>query len=141
MTSNKHVDLRKIENFVRNKYCPEDISKDKGKRANFRKSFKNFIVDGYLTCKGKSRVIFDNDRKFFNTTTLFYRNPILITTFELQSKPFKYFNITIPYSFWYTRRFGEYLFPKGVLVYREKTTPWSIYFLENYDWGVDISLA
>ena len=46
MASNKHVDLGKIENFVRSKYYPEDISKDKGKRANFRKSWKNFkIVD------------------------------------------------------------------------------------------------
>ena len=27
MTSNKHVDLKKIENFVRSKYYPEDISK------------------------------------------------------------------------------------------------------------------
>ena len=38
MESNKHVDLRKIENFVGSKYYPVDMSKDKGKTANFRKS-------------------------------------------------------------------------------------------------------
>ena len=43
MASNKHVDLRKIENFVRNK----------GKAANFRKPRKNFkILDKILTYKG-----------------------------------------------------------------------------------------
>ena len=49
MASNEHVDLRKIENFVRSEYYPKDISKDKGKRANFRKSWKNFkVVVGHL---------------------------------------------------------------------------------------------
>ena len=38
MASNKHYDLRKIENYVRGKCYPEDISKDKLKKANFRKS-------------------------------------------------------------------------------------------------------
>ena len=53
MASNKNVDLRKIANFVRSKYYPEDISKDKGKKANFRKSCKSFkTVDGHLTKKG-----------------------------------------------------------------------------------------
>ena len=42
IASNKHVDLRKIENFVTSKCYSEDISKDKGKKANFRKSCKNF---------------------------------------------------------------------------------------------------
>ena len=32
MASNKHVDLRKTENFVRSKCYPEDISKDKGRK-------------------------------------------------------------------------------------------------------------
>ena len=46
------------------KYYPEDISNDKGKKANFRKSCKNFkIVDGHLTYTGKWKVIFDKDRK------------------------------------------------------------------------------
>ena len=64
IASNKHVDLRKIENIVRSKCHPEDILKDKGKKANFRKSCKNFkIVDGHLTYKGKIRVMFNNDRK------------------------------------------------------------------------------
>ena len=64
MTSNKHVDLRKIENFFRSEHYPENISKDKGKLANFRKSCKNFkIDDGHLTYKGEKKVIFYNDRK------------------------------------------------------------------------------
>ena len=50
MTSNKYVDLKKIENFVRIKCYPEDVSKNKGKKANFRKSCKSFkIGDGHLT--------------------------------------------------------------------------------------------
>ena len=54
MASNKHVDLRKLENFVRSK----------GKKANFRKPCKNFkIVDEYLMYKRKRVVISDNDRK------------------------------------------------------------------------------
>ena len=54
MASNKHVDLRKIENFVRSKYYSEDILIDKRKRGNFRKSCKNFkIIDGDLTYKRK----------------------------------------------------------------------------------------
>ena len=54
MASNKLVELRKIENFVRNKYHPEDIPIDTGKISNFRKSCQNFkIVDGHLTYKGK----------------------------------------------------------------------------------------
>ena len=64
MARNKHIDLRKTENSVRSKCYLEDISKDKGKKANFRKSCKNFkIVDGHLTYNRKRRVIFDNDRK------------------------------------------------------------------------------
>ena len=63
-SNNKHVDFRKTENFVRSKCYPKDKSKDKGEKANFRKSCKNFkIVDGHLTYKGKRKVVFDNDRK------------------------------------------------------------------------------
>ena len=64
MASNKHVDLRKIENFVRSKR----------KTANFRKPCENFkTVDEILAYKGKRWVIFDNDRKVLNhNTTLFY---------------------------------------------------------------------
>ena len=65
MASNRHVELRKRENFVRSK----------GKTANFPKSCKDFkIVDEILAYKGKRWVIFDNDRKNLNhNTTLFYR--------------------------------------------------------------------
>ena len=55
------------------------------------------------------------------------------TTFKFQSKLFKYFNITPPYSFLFTKNFGEYLLPG-------KANPRSIYFLGNYDWEVDICL-
>ena len=51
MASNNHVELIQIENFVRSKFHPEDIPKDRGKKANFRKSCKNYkVVDEYLTC-------------------------------------------------------------------------------------------
>ena len=54
MASNKHFDLKKIENFVRSKE----------KRTNFGKPCKNFkIVDRHLTSKGKRGVIFNNVRK------------------------------------------------------------------------------
>ena len=64
MTSNKYVDLRKIENFVRIKCYPEDVSKDKGKKANFRKSCKSFKIGaGHLTFNTTIPLYF---------TTLFY---------------------------------------------------------------------
>ena len=65
MAKNKHVDLRKIKNFI----------KSKGKTANFRKPWQNIkIVDGILTYKGKRWGMFENDRKILNhSTTLFYR--------------------------------------------------------------------
>ena len=65
MASNKPIDLRKIENFVRSKE----------KTANFRKPCKNFkTVDEILTYKGKRWVIFDIDRNNLNhNTALFYR--------------------------------------------------------------------
>ena len=54
MASIEDVNLTKIENFARSKYYPEDISKDKGKRANFRKFSMNFkIVEWHLTYKEK----------------------------------------------------------------------------------------
>ena len=71
MASNKHVDLRKIENFVRSKVTT----------ANFRKPCKNFkIVDEILAYKGKRWVIFDNDRKLIEITIPLYFtvNPVLI---------------------------------------------------------------
>ena len=44
------------------------------------------------------------------------------------------------YSFLFTRKFREYLFPKGVSIYQEKATPRGTYFLGDYDWEVGISL-
>ena len=63
------------------------------------------------------------------------------TMCELQTlKAAKGFNIAIAYSLLLTKMFREYLFPRVVLIYQEKATPMSIYFLGNYDLGVDISL-
>ena len=78
MASSKHVDLRKIES-----------KGSKEKTANFRKTCKNFeIVDEILAHKGKRWLIFDNDRKILNHSTIpFY--PLIqysFTTFELQGK-------------------------------------------------------
>ena len=90
IASNKQVDLRKIESFVRSKCFPEDIPKVKGKKANTRilkplKSFK--IFDGHLTYKEKRRVIFDNDRKLSKPQYHFFIViQYLFTKFELQIK-------------------------------------------------------
>ena len=64
MASNIQVDLRKTENFVGSKCYPEDISEVKERKLiseNLVRSLKSF--DGHLTCKGKRRVRFDNDRR------------------------------------------------------------------------------
>jgi len=59
----KHVNLKAVEEFVRNKNYPESIAKDKGKKSNFRKACKHFsIVDGDLMYKEKRRVVFEEDR-------------------------------------------------------------------------------
>ena len=47
IASNKHVDLRKIENFVRSECFPEDIPKVKGKKAN-RRNLKSLRALKYL---------------------------------------------------------------------------------------------
>ena len=46
----------------------------------------------------------------------------------------------MPYSSLFKRKFRQYLFPKEVLIYHEKATPRSNYFLGDYDWGVGIFL-
>ena len=76
-------------------------------------------------------MIFDNDKKTFNTTTSLYFTVIQysFTTLELSAKEGES-----------TRKFREYLFLKGVVIKYEKATPRSIYFLENFDGGVNISL-
>ena len=62
MSTNKHVKLQDIENYIRNGQYPAHIKK--GDKSNFRKSSKHFsIVDGHLTFKGTRRVIFENERK------------------------------------------------------------------------------
>ena len=55
-----HVDLKAVEEFLRNKTYPKGILKDKGKKSNFRKPCKNFsIVNGDLMYKEKWRVVFE----------------------------------------------------------------------------------
>ena len=59
-----HVDLKAVEEFLRNKTCPKGILKDKGKKSNFRKACKNFrIVNGDLMYKEKRRVVFEVERR------------------------------------------------------------------------------
>ena len=63
IATNKHIDLTKIENFVRSK----------GKIADFRKPCKKFnIVDEIPTHKGKRWVIFETIPLYFTV------NPVLI---------------------------------------------------------------
>ena len=58
-----HVDLKAVEEFLRNKTYPKGILKDKGKKSNFRKACKNFsIVNGDLMYKEKRRVVFEVER-------------------------------------------------------------------------------
>lgn len=47
--------------------------------------------------------------------------------------------MTVAYFFLFIRKFKEYLFLKGALIYQGKTTSRSYNFLENYDLGVRIS--
>ena len=61
-----------------------------------------------------------------------------LTTFWIENKVsgLKCFSITIPSSFLFTRKRREYLFPKGVLIYQEKTIHRNNCFLGDCDWGV-----
>ena len=80
-----------------------------------------------------NREQYHSSRISFNTTITLY-----FTTFELQANTF--YTLTIRYSFLFTRKFREFLFSKRLLMCQEKTTPWSNYFLGDYDWGVGISM-
>ena len=58
-----HVDLKAVEEFMRNKTYSKGILKDKGKESNFRKACKNSsIVNGDLMYKEKRRVVFEVER-------------------------------------------------------------------------------
>ena len=70
--------------------------------------------------------------KYHNATLPQY-NTHLRSLNNKQSKLLRCFNITILYFFLFTRKFRQYLFPKGVLIYEEKATPRSNYFPGNYD--------
>ena len=60
----RNVDLKAVEEFLRNKTYPKGILKDKGKKYNFRKACKNFsIVNGDLMYKEKRRVEFEVERR------------------------------------------------------------------------------
>ena len=87
LTSSKHVDLRQIENFVRSKYFPKHLSKDKAKKANLKFCENCKIVDGHLTYKEKRRVIFGMVENFkYHNTTQSYCNPILIYDVWISNK-------------------------------------------------------
>ena len=58
------MDLRAVEEFLRNKTYPQGILKDKGKKSNFRKACKNFSIEnGDLTYKEKRRVVLEVERR------------------------------------------------------------------------------
>ena len=90
MASNEHVDLRKIENFVRSKGYPEDIPNVKWKKANFRISKSLRALKSLMNIshtKGKEGwylTIIENFQ--YDNTTLFYRNPILIYEIWIANK-------------------------------------------------------
>ena len=64
MAAKHHVNLKVVEEFLRRKIYPKEIAKDKGKKANFRRTCKNFsIKDGELFYKKSRKVILMNSRK------------------------------------------------------------------------------
>ena len=110
---------------VRSKRYPEDISKDKGKNLlseNLRRTLKSLMGRGARERGGDIA----NDRK------------LLTTQYCKYCKSLKYFNMIIPYSFLCTRKFSEYLFPKGVFIYLKQRLPGvgTTYFFVNKYWGV-----
>ena len=64
MAAKHHVNLEMVEEFLRRKIYPKKIAKDKGKKANFRRTCKNFLIkDGELFYKKSGKVIFDEQQK------------------------------------------------------------------------------
>ena len=59
-----HVDIKKIENYVRTKCYPAEIKGDKGKKCNFRRACKKFsIINGQLMYMEKRLVIRSPEEK------------------------------------------------------------------------------
>ena len=70
MAAKHHVNLKVVEEFLRRKIYPKEIAKDKGKKANFRRTCKNFTIkDGELFYKKSRKVIFDEHQKIEMTFT------------------------------------------------------------------------
>ena len=64
MAAKHHVNLKVVEEFLRRKIYPKEIAKDKDKKANFRRTCKNFsIKNGELFYKKSRKVIFDEQQK------------------------------------------------------------------------------
>ena len=58
------MDLKVVEEYLRRKVYPEEISKDRGKKANFRRTCKNFSPkNGELFYKDSRKVIFEAKQK------------------------------------------------------------------------------
>ena len=54
------MDLKVVEEFLRRRIYPKNISKDKGKRANLRRTCRNFsLKNGELFYKDLRKVIFE----------------------------------------------------------------------------------
>ena len=63
MAAKHPVNLKVVEEFLRRKIYPKEIAKDKGKKANFRRSCKNFSIKvGELFYKKSKKVIFDEHK-------------------------------------------------------------------------------
>ena len=59
-----HVNFFEIMDFLRSRKYPENILKDKGKRANFRKACKHFtLVNGQMFYKHSRLVILSNEEQ------------------------------------------------------------------------------
>lgn len=64
MADKTHVNFDKVGNYVRNKAYPEEIWRDKGKKWNFQKVYKNFsVVNRHHMHKEKRSVVFENERQ------------------------------------------------------------------------------
>ena len=62
MEDKAHIDMRKVENYMRNQAYPEEILCDKGKISNFWKAYRNVsVTNRRLMYKEKRSVSFEKE--------------------------------------------------------------------------------
>ena len=61
MAAKHHVNLKVVEEFLRRKIYPKKIAKNKDKKANFRRTCKNFLLKSFV--KNQERLFLMNSRK------------------------------------------------------------------------------